>query len=124
VSDADLTAEDGGDGEDDKAAFYDRKASMHLVSLYWYVACHVEYDGPLAISDEWATRETVLAAMREHREESLQKAAEFRGFAADTKSRDEGNRSGCAKIAGEKEATAAKYATAIAALEAETVPRG
>jgi hypothetical protein len=107
-----------------KAAFYDRKAHMRLVSLYWYVACHVEYDGPLAISDEWATREAVLAVMREHRAENLREAAEFRGFAADTVSRDKGNRDGCAKIASEKEATAAKYEAAITGLEAETAARG
>jgi len=29
-----------------KAAFYDRKASMHLVGVSWYVCRHVEYGGP------------------------------------------------------------------------------
>jgi hypothetical protein len=103
-----------------KAAFYDRKAHMNLVSLYWYVTCHVEYDGPLVISDEWATREAVLAAMRAAREENLREAAEFRGYAANTVSRDERNRKGCAEIAEKKEAVAAKYGAAIARLESET----
>jgi len=102
-----------------KAAFYDRKASMHLISVYWYVACHVEYGGPLVISDEWATREAVLEAMREAMAENQKEAAEFRGYAANTVSRDEANRAGCARIAAEKEATAAKYEAAIARLEAE-----
>lgn len=107
-----------------KAAFYDRKASMNLVGLGWYVTCHVEYDGPLVISDEWATREAVLAAMRKHREDCLKEAARFDEYAADVKGRDEDNRARCAEIAGEKRETAAKYEAAIAALEAEPVPNG
>lgn len=102
-----------------KAAFYDRKANMNLVGVSWYVAKHVEYDGPLVISDEWATREAVLEAMREHVTGARREAAEFRGYATNTVSRDERNRNGCAKIAAEKEATAAKYEAAIARLEAE-----
>ncbi len=102
-----------------KAAFYDRSANMHLISLSWYVAKHVEYEGPLVLSDEWATRDAVTAAMRTHRENYLQEAAEFREFAADTERRSEGNRARCAELAESKEAVAAKYEAAIAALEAE-----
>jgi len=102
-----------------KAAFYDRKAHMHLIGVTWYVTKHVEYDGPLVISDEWATRDAVLAAMRELREEALKSAAEFDGFAADTQRRDRQNRDRCAEHAAEYQATAAKYEAAIAALEAE-----
>lgn len=107
-----------------KAAWYDRKAHMNLVSVSWYVTCHVEYDGPMVISDEWATREAVLEAMREHAAEARKAAGEFRGYAANTASRDAGNRANCARIAGDKEATAAKYDAAIAELEAAEVPRG
>lgn len=102
-----------------KAAWYDRSANMHLVSVDWYVAKHVEYDGPMVISDEWATREAVVEAMREHAAEARREAAEFRGYAANTQSRDAANRKHCAGIADGKEATAAKYEAAIAALEAE-----
>lgn len=101
-----------------KAAWYDRKADMHLIGVHWYVTKHVEYDGPLVISDEWATRDAVLAAMRTTRDQKLQEAEEFRGYAGNTVSRDERNRSNCARIAGEREAAAAKYEAAIAALEA------
>lgn len=101
-----------------KAAFYDRSANMHLISLYWYVAKHVEYGGPLAISGEWATREAVTETMRRHQAENLEEAAEFRGYAEDAARRDAGNRARCAETADGKEATAAKYEAAIAALEA------
>jgi hypothetical protein len=103
-----------------KAAFYDRKAFMRLSSLWSYVHACVEYDGPLVITGEWATREAVLEAMRQHVDENRKDAAEFRRYAADTEGRDEGNRRGCTEIAGEREAAAAKYEAAIAALEAET----
>ena len=33
-----------------KAAFYDRTANMHLISLSWYVTKAVEYDGPRSSS--------------------------------------------------------------------------
>ena len=101
-----------------KAAFYDRSAHMTLISLGWYVTKHVEYDGPLILDDEWATREAVAAEMAEARDACLQEAAEFRGFAGgDDSRRDADNREGCARIAGEKEATAALYVTALAVLE-------
>jgi hypothetical protein len=103
-----------------KAAWYDRSAHMTLVGLHWYVTKHVEYDEPLVISDEWATREAVLAAMRKNRDENLREADEFRQFAADVAGRRAENREGCAKIAGDRESTAAKYEAEIAALEAES----
>lgn len=103
-----------------KAAFYDRSAHMNLVSLSWYVTAHVEYDGPMMISNEWATRDAVIKAMRELAGDARGKATEFRGYAADTGGcRDAHNRSGCAEIAEKAEATAAKYDAAIAALEQE-----
>lgn len=102
-----------------KAAWYDRSANMHLVGVSWYVAKHVEYDGPLVISGEWATREAVLGAMRGHAARAREEASEFRGYAANTVSRDAANRKNCAGIADGKEATAAKYDAAIARLEAE-----
>jgi len=103
-----------------KAAFYDRSAHMNLVGLHWYVTKHVEYDGPLVISDEWATRDAVIAAMRENADREREEAAEFRGYAANTVSRDPDNRARCAEIADEREAKAAKYDAAIAALESES----
>jgi hypothetical protein len=100
-----------------KAAFYDRKADMHLIGLGWYVTKAVEYDGPAIIfDDEWATPEAVAAVMREIRDGHLAEAADFRSYAADTKGRDEKNRAGCAEIAGRKEAEAALYDAALARL--------
>jgi len=100
-----------------KAAFYDRKADMHLIGLGWYVTKAVEYDGPAVIFDEeWATPEAVAAAMREIRDAKLAEAADFRGYAADVNGRDEKNRANCARIATEREAKAALYEAAIAAL--------
>jgi hypothetical protein len=54
--------------------------------------------------------------MAETRDGYLQEAADFRRYAADERSRDEKNRKECARIAGEREARAALYDAAIAAL--------
>jgi hypothetical protein len=99
-----------------KAAFYDRSAFMRLQSLGWYVTEHVEYGKPIIFDDKWATREAVIAEMRESRDGLLKEAADFRGYAADANRRDEKNRA-CSRIAGEREATAAKYEAAMAALD-------
>jgi hypothetical protein len=101
-----------------KAAFYDRKAHMRIVSLDWYVTCHIEHDGPLILDDKWATSAAVLDAMRGEVAENRREAGEFRGYAA-AEDRDEKNRAGCAEIARDREATAVKYEAAIAALEAK-----
>ena len=102
-----------------KAAFYDRDAFMGLCTVSDYASNHVEYDGPLVITDEWATKDAVLAAMAELLQRRLDEAADFRGYAADTQRRDEKNRARCAELAGEKEAAAAEYDAAIAALAAD-----
>jgi hypothetical protein len=102
-----------------KAAFYDRKAHMYLIGLHWYVAKAVEYDGPAVIfDDQWATREAVLAELKAARQEHIDRAEEFRGYAADTALRDEDNRRRCAKLAADTDAKAALYDPHIAALEA------
>jgi hypothetical protein len=100
-----------------KAAFYDRSAFMRLSSLWSYVQAHVEDGEPLLIDGEWATRDTVIAAMRGHVAEGRKDAADFRGYAADP-GRDEDNRRYFSGRIAETEATAAKYEAAIAALEA------
>jgi hypothetical protein len=101
-----------------KAAFYDRSAHMTLIGLHWYVTKHVEYDGPLVLDEEWATAETVAAAMAAGRDEALERAAEFRGYAGDAAGRDPSNRAACAGHADEYEAKAAKYEAAMAKLGA------
>jgi hypothetical protein len=101
-----------------KAAFYDRSAFMRLESVEWYVTKHVQYDGPLVITDDWATRETVRAAMEQYRDAKITEAAQFRKFASDESNRDAANRERCGEIADEQEADAAKYTAAIAAFEA------
>lgn len=102
-----------------KAAFYDRDASMSLQSVSRYVARHVEHGEPLVTSDEWATGETVMAAMREHRDTAAARAAEFRGYAEDTAGRDTANRASCAEQAEQQEVVAVKYEAAMRALVAE-----
>lgn len=100
-----------------KAAFYDRSAHMSLISLSWYVTKAVEYDGPAIIfDDEWATTEAVKAALAGCRDEKLERAGEFRSYAADEKGRTADNREACAGHASEYEAKAALYEAAIATL--------
>lgn len=99
-----------------KAAFYDRSAHMHLIGLDWYVTCHVEYDGPLVLTDEWATRETVAASLARGRDAELADAEKYRGYATED-SRAEDNKARLREIVIEKERTAAKYAARLAELE-------
>lgn len=87
-----------------KAAFYDRKADMHLRTLSSYASDYADGDAPL-VFDDWATREGMLDALREH-------AEMWNGYAASAGQR--GDRKG----AEEDRAYAAKYEAAIAALEA------
>jgi hypothetical protein len=48
-----------------KAAFYDRRADMHLVRVFGYLR-HLEYyDEQPVLDDTWATVETVTAAARD-----------------------------------------------------------
>lgn len=101
-----------------KAAFYDRKAFMRLETLWSYTWAYLEHGGPLVITGEWATREAVLAAMREHVAEQRENASEFRGHAAE-EWRDAANRQEMAKYAAEYDVKAAKFEAAITALEAE-----
>jgi hypothetical protein len=101
-----------------KAAFYDRKASMHLIGLDWYVTCHVEYDEPLVLGEDWATPETVAAALKRGRDEELAEAARHREYAAE-EGRPEHNRARLREIAAEKDAVAAKYAQRLEELAAE-----
>jgi hypothetical protein len=102
-----------------KAAFYDRSAHMSLIGLHWYVQKSVEYDGPAVIfDDEWATRDAVLAELKDARQEHLNRAAEFRGYAEETERRDEDNRVDCARIAAENEAKGALYDPYITELSA------
>ncbi len=101
-----------------KAAFYDRRAHMDLVSLGWYITCAVEYDaGPIIFDDEWASRKAVAAEMQAIRDGHLAEAAKFRGFAAN-ESRSEDNRRHCAEIAQRKETDATKYEAALSELAA------
>jgi hypothetical protein len=90
---------------------------MHLESLDWYVTKHVEYDGPLVVTDEWATPETVRASLERLRDEHLAEAEKFRGYAQEP-GRDEDNRAHLREIASEKDAAAAKYTEALAARDA------
>ncbi|HEV2375179.1 MAG TPA: hypothetical protein VGS19_23845 [Streptosporangiaceae bacterium] len=99
-----------------KAAFYDRAAFMNLEGVRSYVQKHVEYDGPLVITDEWATRETVATALADLRDDQLAEAAKFLGYAGDP-SRDEDNRAKLREYAAEYEAKAAAYAARLEVLE-------
>jgi len=88
-----------------KAAFYDRSAFMRLNSLDSYVSNHVEYDGPLVITDEWATPETVAAALARGHEDALARAGEWRGY---------GDSDTIRKYVAQYEEAAAKYAALLA----------
>ncbi len=90
-----------------KAAFYDRGAFMRLESVGWYVTKHVEHEGPLVITGEWATSETVAAALEAGRQEALARAEEWRGYGpSDTST----------KYVKEHEEAARKYAAKLAEL--------
>lgn len=47
-----------------KAAFYDRKARMHLMSVDQYVTERQAEGAPIITDDTWATREAITAAIR------------------------------------------------------------
>lgn len=86
-----------------KAAFYDRSARMSMGTLYSYASAVAEGECPLFL-DEWATREGVLEALREH-------ADQWREYEASAKRR------GDAGGAAQDEAYAVKYEAVIARLE-------
>ena len=106
-----------------KAAFYDRRAFMRLESLDWYVTQFVEYPeetgaSSLVITDEWATPETVKAAMERLRDEAKAEAARFRDYAGED-NRSEDNKARVREIATEKDAVAAKYDAHLAEMFGE-----
>jgi hypothetical protein len=47
-----------------KAAFYDRRADMHLITVFGYVGNLLYHGLPAVLDDEWATKETVTEAAR------------------------------------------------------------
>lgn len=47
-----------------KAAFYDRRAHMHLNTVYGYVSSLLYHGGEPVLDDEWATAEAVTEAAR------------------------------------------------------------
>ena len=98
-----------------KAAFYDRRAFMRLESVGWYVAKHIEHDGPLVITGEWATPETVAGALEDGRKDALARAAEWRGY---------GDSGTCRKYVRQYEEAAGKYAARLATLESRPVEDG
>lgn len=49
-----------------KAAFYDRRADMHLNTVFGYVSSLLYYGGEPILDDEWATAEAVVEAARGH----------------------------------------------------------
>lgn len=58
-----------------KAAFYDRRADMHLVTVFGYVSTLLYYGGEPVLDDEWATAAAVIGAARgeiAREEESLE----------------------------------------------------
>jgi len=104
-----------------KAAYWDRKAHMVLGIVDWYVTMHVEYGGPLVMTDTWATRGAVHAALVRSRDYHAEEAAEFRSCAADESDtrRDARNREQCRRIAAEEEVAAALYQAKLTELFGE-----
>lgn len=84
---------------------YDRSTRMSMGTLYSYASSVAEEECPLVI-DDWATREGMLQALREH-------ADQWREYQASA------TRRGDTKGAAEDEAYAVKFEAAIAKLEAE-----
>lgn len=95
-----------------KAAFYDRKADMHMVSLSHYVYSCV-YDGkPIVTDDVWATREAVRDACLAHAK-SAEESIEVWSGSADRDGSDEMSSKYVAEYTAERdkyEALAAEHA--------------
>lgn len=100
-----------------KAAFYDRSAHMALTGVHAYVWDVAHLGSEYVLDDRWATRETVLAALRAEQERYEKDAADFRGYAAEVRRAGE-NRAGCAEYAEERAATAAEWRARADAFEA------
>lgn len=55
-----------------KAAFYDRRADMHVTSVFSYVSTCL-YEGTTPVLDDvWATREAVLEAIQQNKDRSAE----------------------------------------------------
>jgi hypothetical protein len=91
-----------------KAAFYDRSAHMTLNGVHAYVRDVVYNGGEYVLDSQWATRETVLAALRAEQERYEKEAADFSGY-ANEESRTAENRAECERIAEERAAVAAEW---------------
>jgi hypothetical protein len=60
-----------------KAAWYDRRADLHITTVFGYVGDCI-YKGTTPVLDEiWATRETVLEAISGHRKRSAERLATY-----------------------------------------------
>jgi hypothetical protein len=99
-----------------KAAFYDRRAFMRLNGVHAYVWDVVHNNGEYVLDDLWATRETVLAALRAEQERYEKEAADFAVYARES-GRSEDNRSECAEIAAKRTDEAAEWAARADAFE-------
>jgi len=69
-----------------KAAFYDRKAHMRLVSLSEYVSAHAHGESAIVLDTDggtWATAETVAEAALSLADGEAEQIEEYQGYAAD-----------------------------------------
>jgi hypothetical protein len=93
-----------------KAAFYDRRASMYLVSPAGYLNGFLWGDDPDArpvLDEEWLTPEVADAELARIRDEQLAEAKEYEGYATES-TRTDANRAALRKIAFERRVRAAK----------------
>lgn len=96
-----------------KAAFYDRRADMHIIGLHGYVTSCV-YDGkPIVTDDTWATREAVAAVLLKAAEQAQEDVDHWQGIAETRSDWDETSKKYIAKHTAERDkyqALAAEYA--------------
>ena len=95
-----------------KAAFYDRKAHMSLVSLSRYVSGCVYDDKPIVLDDTWATREAVHETCLAHAKQAEERVETWQGIAG-RDGEDEMHRTYIAEYTAERdkyEALARQYA--------------
>ncbi|MEU5595700.1 hypothetical protein [Streptomyces sp. NPDC020298] len=64
-----------------KAASYDRKADMHLVSVYGYVRDCVYNGTPIVTDDTWASRTAVAEALRKSAQQAEERVTNWQRIA-------------------------------------------
>lgn len=64
-----------------KAAFYDRRADMHIIGLHSYITGCIYNGTPIVTDDAWATRANVAAALRKAAEKAQEDVDQWQEIA-------------------------------------------